>query len=84
MTRHRLDWVSLVAGAIFLVVAVSHLLGAATDEHVSLGWLVPVGLLALGAAGLAGVLRTGRDTDRDVVGDTGEAARREPADPPAV
>ena len=62
MTRHPIDWISLVAGLVFAVVAVSHLVGAATDSTVELGWLVPVALIALGVAGLAGTLR-GRGTE---------------------
>ena len=63
LDRHHLDWVSLVAGVVFLVVAVTNLVAAATGESVHLGWLVPLGLLALGAAGLASALRGGRDTE---------------------
>lgn len=59
MKRHELDWFSLVAGAVFMVVAVTQLVDAATDASVDLGWLFPVGLVALGAAGLAGALRGG-------------------------
>ena len=62
MTRHAIDWISLVAGLVFAVVAVSHLVGAATGSAVELDWLVPVALIALGVAGLAGALR-GRGTD---------------------
>jgi hypothetical protein len=63
--RHDLDLVSLIAGAVFLLVAVSHLVGAAVDGDVDLGWLVPVVLVGLGVAGLAGALRSGRDTGED-------------------
>jgi hypothetical protein len=63
--RHDLDLVSLIAGAVFLLVAVSHLVGAAVDGDVDLGWLVPVLLVGLGLAGLAGALRSGRRTGDD-------------------
>lgn len=67
MKRHELDLVSLIAGTVFLLVAVTHLVGAATDATVDLGWLFPVALLGLGVAGLAGALRgrPGRDDSRD-------------------
>ena len=64
MRRHELDLVSLIAGTVFLLVAVTHLVGAATDASVDLGWLVPVALIGLGVAGLAGALR-GRPRDGD-------------------
>jgi len=63
--RHDLDLVSLITGAVFVLVAVSHLVGAAVDGDVDLGWLVPVVLVGLGVAGLAGALRSGRDTGDD-------------------
>lgn len=57
MKRHDLDLVSLIAGTVFLLVAVSHLVGAATNESVDLGWLVPAAMVGLGVAGLAGAVR---------------------------
>ena len=61
MKRHPLDWVSLIAGAVFLIIAVGNVVEAATDTSIELGWLIPASLIALGAAGLAGVLRGGRE-----------------------
>jgi hypothetical protein len=60
--RHDLDWVYLISGGIFLLVAVTHLVGAAVDGDVDMGWLVPALLVGLGAAGLAGAVRAGRST----------------------
>ena len=57
MKRHDLDLVSLIAGTVFLLVAVSALLEAASDVSVDLTWLVPVALVAIGVAGIAGALR---------------------------
>lgn len=57
MRRHDLDLLSLIAGAVFLVVALSQLFGAATDDQIELAWLVPAVLVGLGAAGMAGALR---------------------------
>jgi hypothetical protein len=76
LDRHHLDWVSLVAGVVFLVVAVTNLVAAATGESVRLGWLVPLGLLALGAAGLASALRGGRDTESSRTESDGAASGR--------
>lgn len=60
MKRHDLDLLSLIAGMVFAIVALAHLVGAATDESVHLGWLAPIVLVGLGVAGLAGALRGSR------------------------
>lgn len=73
MRRHELDLVSVITGALFLVVAVATLVGASTDERVDVGWLVPLVLVGLGIAGLAGVLRGPRIPPTDL-----------PNDPPAA
>ena len=65
MKRHDMDLVSLIAGAVFAVVALTHLVGAATGESVDLGWLVPVVLVGLGVAGLAGALRGSRSNGEE-------------------
>jgi len=70
MRRHDLDLLSLIAGAVFLVVALSHLVGAATGEQLDLAWLAPAVLVGLGVAGLAGALRGTRSPDE--VGRMGE------------
>ncbi len=57
MRRHDLDLLSLIVGVVFLVVATTHLLVAASDSDTNLGWLFPVVLVGLGAAGIAGALR---------------------------
>jgi uncharacterized membrane protein (UPF0136 family) len=63
MRRHDLDLVSLIAGAVFALVAFSTLVGAATDGGVDLAWLAPIVLVGLGVAGLAGALRGSRSRD---------------------
>lgn len=73
MKRHELDWFSLVAGAVFMVIAVTQLVDAATDASIDLGWLFPVGLVALGAAGLAGALRGGDRRVRQADGGVDQA-----------
>lgn len=67
MRRHDLDLVSLITGAVFLLVAVTHLLVAADDRSVDVRWLAPVVLVALGLAGLAGALRGSRSHDEPAV-----------------
>jgi len=60
MKRHELDWVSLIAGVVFLLVAVTHLIGAAAGDDPDLRWLLPAMLVGIGLAGLTGALRSSR------------------------
>lgn len=64
MRRHELDLVSLVAGVLFTGAAAAFLVGELTDVRVDPAWVVPVVLVGLGLAGLAGVL-LGRARDDD-------------------
>lgn len=57
LERHDLDLFSLVAGVVFLVIAVGHLLDVGGGVNLDGRWVAPVVLLGLGVAGLAGVLR---------------------------
>ncbi len=57
MRRHELDLTSLVAGLVFVAIAVVYLVAEVADLHVSAGWVLPLGLIGLGLAGLAGTLR---------------------------
>ena len=63
MRRHDLDLVSLITGVVFALVAVTHLVGAATGDALDPLWLAPVLLIGLGVAGLAGSLRGSRPDD---------------------
>lgn len=67
MRRHELDLTSLVAGIVFVAIAAAYLVGEATDVHVSAGWVLPLGLIGLGLAGLAGTLRRGLRDSRPAV-----------------
>jgi hypothetical protein len=57
MKRHEIDLVSLIAGAVFLLVAATHLIGAAAGDDPDLAWLLPVLLVGLGVAGVIGAIR---------------------------
>jgi hypothetical protein len=67
--KHELDLTSLVAGLVFVAIALAYLVGAVTKVHIDAGWVLPFGLVGLGAAGLAGSLRVGlrRDAEADAV-----------------
>jgi uncharacterized integral membrane protein len=51
--RHDLDWVSLIAGAVFLVFAVIYTVASLTDVSIDGRFVWPVVFVALGAAGVA-------------------------------
>jgi hypothetical protein len=57
--KHDLDLTSLIAGIVFVVIAAAYLVGVYTDVHIGAGWVLPVALIGLGAAGLAGSVRRG-------------------------
>jgi hypothetical protein len=56
--RHELDPVSLVAGLLFLVVAVVHISARSTDTDLSARWMVPTVLVLLGVLGLLSAVRS--------------------------
>jgi len=51
--RHDLDWVSLIAGLVFLVFAVVYTVASLTDVSIDSRFVWPIVLVALGAAGVA-------------------------------
>ena len=53
MRRHDLDWVSLIAGIVFLSLAVAYVVGAVTGIELDVRIVWPVVLVALGAGGIA-------------------------------
>jgi hypothetical protein len=54
--RHDLDWTSLVAGVVITAIAAAYLGGAWTDLRIDGRWVLPLGLVGIGLAGLAGGL----------------------------
>jgi hypothetical protein len=56
MKRHEPDWTSLIAGVTFCAIALAYLGGEITHRNLELRWVVPVLLIGLGIAGLAGTL----------------------------
>ena len=77
MRRHDVDLYSLVTGLVFTVVACIYLTAAASDRNVGGDWVLPVVLVTVGIASLAGLLR-GRSPDAPAA--TENAVDREPAD----
>ena len=65
MRRHDLDLTSLVAGLVFVALAALYLVGELTDVHVSWRWVLPLLLIGLGVAGLAGSIRSGMRRDEE-------------------
>ncbi|MCI0689127.1 MAG: hypothetical protein L0Y54_18130 [Sporichthyaceae bacterium] len=61
MKRHSADLISLIAGVIFVLVGTSYLLTDKLDFNTGGSqWLLPLALIGLGIAGLAGSLATAR------------------------
>jgi len=56
MKRHEPDWTSLIAGITFCAIALAYLGGEVTHRSLELRWVVPMLLIGLGIAGLAGTL----------------------------
>lgn len=66
MRRHELDVFSLVTGLVFVVVAAGHILDEASQVDFDGRWVVPLVMVAIGVASLAGLARgRGRDHAAD-------------------
>jgi peptidoglycan/LPS O-acetylase OafA/YrhL len=55
--RHDLDVVSLIAGVVFLALAVIYLVASATDSSIDGRYVWPALLVTLGAGGVAAAVR---------------------------
>jgi hypothetical protein len=75
--RHDLDVFSLVTGLVFVAVAAGHLLDESSQMDFDGRWVVPLVLVAVGVAGLAGLVR-GREARP--AGATAAAAARAATD----
>jgi hypothetical protein len=67
MRRHELDLTSLIAGLVFVAIAAAYIVAEYSDVVVNAGWVLPLGLIGLGLAGLAGTLRRGLRDSRPAV-----------------
>lgn len=56
MKRHEPDWTSLISGVTFCAIALAYLGGDITHRTLELRWVLPIMLIGLGVAGLAGTL----------------------------
>ncbi len=63
MRRHELDLTSLISGLVLVGVAAAYLIAAATGRRVDGAWVLPIGLIGLGLAGLVGSLRRAHAVD---------------------
>ena len=78
MRRHELDVFSLVTGLVFVAVAAGHLLDESSQLDFDGRWVVPLVMVAIGVARLAGLVR-GRET-RPVGATTADASSARAAD----
>ncbi len=56
MRKHQLDLFSLIAGGLFATIAVLYLVASLNDSTVNGRIVIPVTLIVLGTAGLAGAV----------------------------
>ena len=74
MNRHPVDLLSLIAGLAFVLFATASLVRAATGEFIDLGLMVPMALVGVGIAGLAGALRGSLSRSEDCDDETSPPA----------
>jgi hypothetical protein len=84
VSRHDVDIMSLIAGLVFVAVGVAYLLSAMDVIEVEAKWVVPLALIGLGVAGLAGsLLRMSRGQRTDLGTQPGPDPADDPDDYPA-
>ena len=65
MSRHDRDGLSLMAGLLLLLVGGLYLLDDLTTVRVDGDWVLPVGLVVIGALGLLSSLRSVRPAEQE-------------------
>lgn len=73
MRKHPIDLFSLISGLLFTGLAVAYIVGAYTDIRLDARLALPLALVGLGLAGLAGAMVAQRRADRRLTVDEGEA-----------
>lgn len=64
MRKHPIDLFSLISGLLFTGFAVAYIVGAYTDLRLDARLALPLALVGLGLAGLAGAMVAQRRSDR--------------------
>lgn len=64
MRRHPIDLFSLICGLLFTGFAIAYIVGAYTDLRLDARLALPLALVGLGLAGLAGAMVAQRRSDR--------------------
>jgi hypothetical protein len=62
--KHSLDLFSLISGLLFTGLALAYIIGAYTDVRLDARLALPLALVGLGLAGLAGAMVAQRRSDR--------------------
>jgi len=63
--RHDLDWVSLIAGLVFLAFSAIYTVASLTDVSIDGRFVWPIVLVALGAAGVATAVTATRREEKN-------------------
>ncbi len=74
MRKHPIDLFSLISGLLFTGLAVAYIVGAYTDIRLDARLALPLALVGLGLAGLAGAMVAQRRADRRLTADAPEVA----------
>ena len=72
MRKHPIDLFSLISGLLFTGLAVAYIVGAYTDIRLDARLALPLALVGLGLAGLAGAMVAQRRADRRLTADAAE------------
>ena len=70
MRKHPIDLFSLISGLLFTAFAIAYIVGAYTDVRLDARLALPLALVGLGLAGLAGAMVAQRRSDRRLADST--------------